>query len=161
MTTPTFTGQLEAIYIAPAGGALPAEQDQVEALPGLGLAGDRYALRAGTWMKPGMFSEITLIEAEALEAIAAESGLLVSGAESRRNLLTRGVPLNHLVGREFLIGTGTAAVRLRGERLCEPCGYLDKKTMAGVKDALMHRGGLRASIISGGLLRLGDSIQPA
>jgi MOSC domain-containing protein YiiM len=76
--------------------------------------------------------------------------------KSRRNLLTRGVPLNHLIGREFTVGE----VVLRGIRLCEPCDHLEGLTVKGIKDGLHHRGGLRAEILHGGTLQPGDAIRP-
>ncbi len=69
----------------------------------------------------------------------------------------RGVPLNHLVGREFQIGP----VRLRGIKLCEPCGHLEKMTVPGIEKALLHRGGLRAEILTSGTLRPGDPVKPS
>jgi mannose-6-phosphate isomerase-like protein (cupin superfamily) len=93
-------------------------------------------------------------ESEAVEAIARDAGITITAAETRRNIATRGVPLNHLVGREFFVGE----VRLRGIRLCEPCGHLETMTTAGVRNALMHRAGLRASIVRGGTIRVGDPV---
>ena len=107
------------------------------------------------WVGPGG-RELTLIETETLEALPA-LGVKVSAAETRRNVATAGVPLNHLVGREFRVG----AVRLRGTRLCEPCKYLEGLTQAGAMLALLHRGGLRAQILNDGVIRVGDTIQPA
>ena len=98
--------------------------------------------------------EITLIEAEAIEAVPREYGVELSPAEARRNIVTRGVALNHLVGREFRVGN----VVLRGIRLCEPCEHLERLTRPGVLEALVHRGGLRAQIVSGGTIQVGDSI---
>ena len=98
-----------------------------------------------------------LIESEALAAAASDYRLELPPNETRRNLLTRGVPLNHLVSREFLVGP----VRLRGLRLCEPCKHLEKLTRPGVREALVHRGGLRAQVLTGGTLRIGDVIRLA
>jgi MOSC domain-containing protein YiiM len=148
-----FQGQLLAIYIGEVNQADLQRVEQVEAVAGRGLAGDRYFRREGAG-KPEQ--EVTLIESEALEALAREDGIEMEPARSRRNLLTRGVPLNHLVGREFSVGE----VRLCGIQLCEPCGHLEKLTVAGVKNGLCHRGGLRAQVLQGGTLRTGDVIQP-
>jgi MOSC domain-containing protein YiiM len=128
------------------------------AVAGIGLEGDRYALGIGYHSKsPGPGGrELTLIETETLEALSA-LGVKLSAAGTRRNLATSGVPLNHLVGREFWVG----AVRLRGTRLCEPCKYLEGLTQAGAMAALIHRGGLRAQILHDGLIRVGDIIKPA
>src|SRR5438128_4567563 len=150
-----FEGELIGIFLA-GEKALPLQAvDSVEARAGQGLVGDRYFLQKGTFTKPGQADrEVTLIESEALEALAREAEVVLSPAQARRNLLTRGVPLNHLVGQEFRVG---AAV-LRGIRLCEPCGHLESLTVKGVKNGLVHRGGLRAQILRGGMLRTGDSI---
>jgi len=128
---------------------------EARAVAGRGLEGDRYSLGTGYYSdKPGEGGrELTLIETETLEALPA-LGVKLSAAESRRNIATTGVPLNHLVGREFRVG----AVRLRGTRLCEPCRYLDGLTQQGAMAALIHRGGLRAKILNDGLIRVGDTI---
>lgn len=120
--------------------------DAIEALAGVGLSGDRYANRKG--------QEITLIEQEALEAALRDYQLELSHAESRRNLLTSGVPLNHLVGKQFSVGSSL----LEGIELCEPCSHLEKLTGRKVIKALLHRGGLRARIVTGGQLQVGDAI---
>jgi MOSC domain-containing protein YiiM len=78
--------------------------------------------------------------------------------QTRRNIVTRGVPLNHLVGRQFRVGRD---VVLQGVRLCEPCDYLESLTLSGVRGGLIHRGGLRADIISGGTIRVGNRVTPA
>jgi MOSC domain-containing protein YiiM len=152
-----FTGRLEGIYLSPRKKQLPEAHPSVQAHAGRGLEGDRYCRGEGTFSLPaGPDREVTLIEAEAIEALSSECKLEVSAAAARRNLLTRGVPLNHLVGKQFKVGT----VVLRGMRLCEPCGHLEKLTVTGIKEGLCHRGGLRAQIVSGGLLRQGDVIEP-
>ena len=155
-----FQGKLLGIYVAGRESAPMQLPQQVEAVAGQGLTGDRYALAAGTFskgrpVKPDQ--EVTLIESEALAAAAADYGIELPAVQSRRNLLTRGVPLNHLVGREFIVG----AARLRGLRLCEPCKHLEKLTQPGVREALVHRGGLRAQVVASGTLRVGDVIAPA
>jgi MOSC domain-containing protein YiiM len=121
---------------------------EVRAIAGSGLEGDRYAAK----MKPG--TQITLTETEALEAAARDYGIEIAHDDTRRNLLTRGVALNHLVGREFRVG----AVRLRGMRLCEPCSHLEGLTGKEMIKALRHRGGLRAEILESGVIRVGDVI---
>jgi MOSC domain-containing protein YiiM len=152
-----FSGRLEAIYLAPRKKQLPEAHSTVQARAGRGLEGDRYCRGEGTFSMPaGPDREVTLIEAEALEALANECKLEVQPAAARRNLLTRGVPLNHLVGKEFKVG----GVVLRGMRLCEPCGHLEKLTVNGVQEGLCHRGGLRAQIVTGGQLHQGDVIEP-
>src|SRR5437867_11902380 len=97
------------------------------------------------------------MEAEAIEAMARNNELVFSPGDARRNVITRGVPLNHLVGREFVV----SGVRLRGIRLCEPCSHLEGLTRRGVLAGLVHRGGLRAQILVGSEIRVGDPIVPA
>ena len=127
---------------------------EADAIVGVGLRGDRYAAAEGTHSsKPGGGREVTLVERETIAAVRAD-GVELADHETRRNLLTEGVPLNHLVGQTFRIGD----VVLRGVRLAEPCSYLAGLTRAGVSRALVHRGGLRADIVEGGILRVGDRI---
>jgi len=149
-------GRVESIHIAPQAEAPMLGLQQVRAIAGLGLEGDRYAELTGSYSaKPKPGRQITLIEAEAIEALERELGLVLLPGETRRNLLTRGVALNHLVGREFRVGE----VRLRGFELCEPCGSLARMTgKPQIQPGLVHRGGLRAEILEGGLLRVGDGI---
>jgi MOSC domain-containing protein YiiM len=130
------------------------EVAEVRALPGVGLEGDRYALRQGTFFKPEPDFELTLIEAEAVEAAQLEHGLKLVPGAARRNLVTRGISLNPLVGQEFQIGS----VRVRGIRLCEPCSHLQALTGQPVIRALPHRAGLRAQILSEGPIRVGDAV---
>jgi MOSC domain-containing protein YiiM len=152
-----FHGQLIGIFVTPRKGSDLQSMDRVEALAGRGLVGDRYFHKEGTFSnRDGPDREVTLIEIEALEGLAREYKISLEPARARRNLLTRSVPLNHLVGRTFAIGS----VLLRGLRLCEPCDHLEKLTCAGVKAGLTHRGGLRAQIIEGGMLAVGAMIEP-
>jgi MOSC domain-containing protein YiiM len=151
-----FEGQLLGIFITDQPREALCGVEQAEAVAGKGLLGDRYFSNEGTFSKPGSPDrEVTLIEIEALEGLAREYSLTLQPDQTRRNLVTRNVPLNHLVGKEFTIGTAL----LRGLRLCEPCGHLEKLTIKGVKDGLRHRGGLRAQIVTGGVVRRGDPIR--
>lgn len=153
-----WQGSVEAIHIAREA-ARPLEAvPEVRAVPGRGLEGDRYFHRAGTYSNhPGSGREVTLIEVEAIEAVARESGIVLAPGASRRNITTRGVPLNQLVGRRFRVGD----VLLEGTRLCEPCTHLEGLTQNGILAALVHRGGLRTQILTGGTIRVGDPIRPA
>jgi MOSC domain-containing protein YiiM len=151
-----WQGTVAGIHIAtdPAGPIL--SRQEIRAVAGRGLVGDRYFTQRGTYSStPGTGRQITLIEAEALEA-AARDGVTLDPGQARRNIVTRGVPLNHLVGREFFLGD----VRLRGMRLCEPCAHLMGLTKRGVIKALIHRGGLRADIVADGVIHVGDSVRP-
>ena len=127
---------------------------QAEAIPGSGLEGDRYASKLGTFYKPQPDYELTLIESEAVEALRRDYDVALAPGDARRNIVTRGVPLNHLVGREFHLG----GVKIRGIRLCEPCDHLQRVTGASVIKGLLHRGGLRAQILSKGTIRVGDVV---
>ena len=131
---------------------------EVRAVEGRGLEGDRYLSGKGTF-SPAVHRpdhEVTLVESEKIAAFAAASGLPFDSAMARRNLVTEGVDLNALVGQTFQIGE----VVLRGIRLCEPCNYLAKTTYPETLDGLVHRGGLRAQIVRGGVLRVGDAVRP-
>jgi MOSC domain-containing protein YiiM len=150
-----FQGKLIGIYLTARATEKLHHLAQVEALAGRGLAGDRYCTKEGTFSaKEGVDREVTLIESEALMALQSDYGITLMPAQARRNLLTQDVPLNHLVGKEFRVGE----VLLRGIRLCEPCKHLEKLTVEGVMRGLAHRGGLRAQILGGGKLQVGDSI---
>ena len=130
--------------------------DSAHAVPGRGLEGDRYFSRSGTYSrKDGADREITLIESEAIEALQRDYGLLVEPKETRRNVATRGVAINHLVGRRFRVGGAV----LRGLRLCEPCGHLEQLSGKPMRAGLVHRGGLRAEILTEGVIRTGDPIE--
>jgi MOSC domain-containing protein YiiM len=149
-----FTGNIQSIHIASAAKEPTHAVGEVHAIPGVGLEGDRYALKQGTFYKPEPAFELTLIEAEAIEAIRIEYKVELAPGEVRRNLVTRDVPLNHLVGREFRIGD----VLIRGIRLCEPCNHLEVLTQRPVIMSLRHRGGLRAQILKEGTIRVGDIV---
>jgi MOSC domain-containing protein YiiM len=147
-------GIIAAIHIGPERLQPMISVPKVQAIAGAGLEGDRYCRQQGTFWKKSPSHQLTLIEAEGLEGALRDYGLEIAARESRRNLLTCGMALNHLVGREFYIGD----VRLRGLRLCEPCTHLQKLTGKQVIKALRHRGGLRAEILSSGAIQVGDLI---
>ena len=147
-------GTVESIHIASAAEGPPQSVAQATAIPGAGLDGDRYALKLGTFYKPKPDFELTLIEVEAIEALQRDYQVELAAGEARRNIVTRNVPLNHLVGKEFAIGD----VRIRGIRLCEPCAHLQKMTGKSVIKGLLHRGGLRAQILTKGTISIGDKI---
>lgn len=151
-------GIVVSIYITPAASGKPSAVDKARAVEGKGLEGDRYFLQTGTYSdRPGPDRELTLIEAEAIESLERDYGLRLDAGDARRNVITRGVPLNDLVGREFHVGE----VTLRGIRLCEPCAHLAERTDDKALRGLVHRGGLRAQILSEGMIRVGDTISEA
>ena len=152
---------VEGIFITGKKGTRLERVLTVRAIAGAGLEGDRYGVRAGTFSakdgaqpKPGR--QLTLIEAEALELLASAHGIALAPGESRRNVVTRGIRLNDLVGKRFRVG----AVECVGTERCDPCGHLEKLTRAGVKRGLNEAGGLRADILVSGDLTVGDAIEP-
>jgi len=156
MAITPWAGEVVSLHIASAREAPTKPVPSVRAVPGRGLEGDRYFTASGTYSdRPGPWREITLIESEAIEALARDNEVAIAPGDARRNVVTRGVPLNHLVGREFRLG----GVRLRGIRLCEPCAHLEGLTRRGVLGGLVHRGGLRAQILTEGEIRVGDRIE--
>ena len=144
------TGAVAAIMLAPAAEATLIRVDRVEAVAGRGLHGDRYHDGRGTFSGPGQGYELTLVEVEVLD----ELGL--PWEEARRNIATRGIDLNALVGRRFSIGGVVCA----GRRLAEPCAHLERVSRPGLLRPLVHRGGLRADIERGGPIALGDRVAP-
>ena len=148
-------GRIEAIHIVAAAGESPTAVDAVLAVAGQGLEADRYS--TGEGIKPGKTGgkrAATLIEAEAVEALARDYGVQIGPGESRRNITTRGIALNHFIGQTFQIGEAV----MRGVELCEPCNYLERLTQPGVREGLVHRGGLRAEILESGMIQIGDAI---
>lgn len=150
-------GAVEAIHIAADAGAPVRAVAAIRAIAGVGLEGDRYAYGRGHYQDERVSRDLTLIEAEAAEALAREHGTELASGESRRNLTTRGIDLNALVGRRFWVGE----VLCLGSCLCEPCQYLADLTGKPLLRPLVHRGGLRADIVRGGVICLGDQIRPA
>jgi MOSC domain-containing protein YiiM len=148
-------GILDAIFITAKNGGAMRSVEQVRAVPGRGLEGDRYFLAPGVTPKDNKTDrQITLIEVEAVEALQQEQGITITPADIRRNLVLRGARLNELVGKKFKVGE----VTLRGIRLCEPCQYLANRTQPEVLPGLLHRGGLRAEILSERMIRVGDTL---
>lgn len=149
-------GRVVSIHITEEATGPMKSVNAVRAVAGRGLEGDRYFLGKGTKSsKPGPDREVTLIEIESIEALERDYGVKLSPGDARRNIVTRGVALNHLVGKEFRVGEAV----LRGIRLCEPCQHLVQLTgQEKVLPGLVHRGGLRAQIVQSGLIREGDHI---
>ena len=148
---PTGAGSVEAIWIAPSAGVAAESVAAVRAIPGSGLEGDRHARGTGTFPSflPG--SALTLIAAEVCDSFSPPLG----PDEHRRNVVTRGIDLNGLVGRAFTIG----GVRCRGMRLCEPCTVVQGYATRPVLRPLVHRGGLRADIVEEGTIAVGDPVR--
>jgi MOSC domain-containing protein YiiM len=141
-------GRIEGIFIGPER-TLPAPVERVRALAGRGLEGNRYFYDEAP---PGR--AVTLIAAEALEAFAEETGTVLTAAESRRNVLTRGIDLNALVGKRFRVGE----VECVGVELCEPCLHLESVTHPGVIKGMVHRAGLNADLLTDGVIAVGDPV---
>jgi MOSC domain-containing protein YiiM len=156
-TYPAQVGRVEAIALAARATEPLVLVPEVQAAAGRGLVGDRYAAKAGTFTPVqggGRGYDLTLVEAEVLDDLVLPGGRRLAYEEARRNLITRGVDLNSLVGRRFFVGN----VECFGQRLCEPCAHLERLTSKGVLRGLIHRGGLRADIITDGHIRVGDAI---
>ncbi len=146
-----MSGQVEAIFVAAERGELPAPVDRVRAYAGRGLEGNRYY-----WVEsdapPGR--AVTLIAAEAVDAVAQDGDVSIEPAATRRNVLTRGIDVNELVGKRFRIGD----VECEGVELCEPCAHLESMTQPGMIKAFVHRGGLNADILTDGEITVGDPV---
>ena len=157
-TTPALRGQVEAVAIADRAEAPMQQITTARAIPGRGLDGDRYAKRVGTFTPRsgrGAGYDLTLIEAEVLDELTLADGQRLGYAEARRNIVTRGLDLNALVGQRFRVGD----VECVGRRLCEPCAHLERLTHKGVLRKLIHRGGLRADILTEGTISVGAVIE--
>src|SRR3954452_25244040 len=148
------TGRVVEINISAEHEVLPQPVERVRAVAGRGLEGE-YHFYTGEGTQPERDHELTLIAVEALAGLA-EHQIEPTAAESRRNVATRGIDLNSLEGRRFRVG----AVECEGIELCEPCRTLARLTEPGVLRGLVHRGGLRAAILSDGEIAVGDEVAP-
>ncbi|NUC70753.1 MOSC domain-containing protein [Haloterrigena sp. SYSU A558-1] len=151
-----MNGSVRSIRVASERGAPTDRVEEATAVAGRGLEGDRYFDTEGTFAdREG--SDITFIEREALEAVERDYDIALEPGVHRRNVTTEGVALNHLDGERFRVGD----LVCEGTELCEPCAYLERHLEErGVREALVHRGGLRARILEGGVLRPGDDVEP-
>ena len=153
-----WSGTVVACHLAPRS-FLPMRAVQtLDLVAGVGITGDRYASENGFYSdRPEEGRQITLFEVEALEAIKRDYGIDLAPHEHRRNITTRNVPLNHLVGQQFRIGP----CLLEATRLSTPCRHIEQITGKQIFDAMIHRSGLHARILQGGALSVGDTISPA
>ncbi|WP_254832012.1 MOSC domain-containing protein [Haloglomus salinum] len=167
----TSDGTVRAIHVAPEQGAPVESRESVTAEAGAGLRGDRYFDAEGTFASRFLGSaerlsaggeaasrdgsDLTLIEQEALDAVEADYDIALEPGVHRRNVTTEGIALNHLVGERFRVGEAVCV----GTELCEPCSYLERHLeREGIREALVHRGGLRARILEGGTVAVGDTV---
>ncbi len=151
------SGRVEHIHFAVRAGEPLRAAERIRVIAGIGIDGDRYATGLGHFSKsPGTGRALTLVEAEVLDALRASLGIDLPPGEVRRNVTTRGIELNALVGKRFRIG----GVLCEGTRLCEPCKYLEDLVGKPILNPLLHRGGLRADVLEGGEIRIGDEVRP-
>lgn len=154
---PALEGTVVELAVAPAATDPMRGVPRARALAGRGLEGDRYAAKSGTFT-PSSDSlrgyDLTLVESEVIDDLTLPGGRL-DYADARRNVVTRGIDVNALVGRRFRIGD----VECIGQRLCEPCSHLERLTGPGALRALIHRGGLRADILGDGEIEVGSVIR--
>lgn len=146
---------IEHIHIAPAKSAPVQPVAEIEAVKGVGLIGDRHANLSGRWTEDDIGREVTLVEAESLERLRRDDGIELQPGETRRNLTTRGVALNDLVGKTFRVGD----VMMIGTELCEPCQHLTEMVGKPIIKPLTHRAGLRAQLLNSGVIRVGDEVE--
>lgn len=153
-----MNGRVEVIYTAPAEALPVVRRSGVLARPGVGLDGDRYAQGIGFWSGDHKVSrDLTLVEGEVVDALSAELGVPIDPGALRRNLVTRGVRLNDLVGARFRVGEVVA----EGTSLCQPCAHLERVVGRSILRPLVNRGGLRANVLTVGEIRAGDTIELA
>jgi MOSC domain-containing protein YiiM len=144
-------GNVLHIFVAPSRGAPMEPRDSVTAIAGAGLVGDRYAITAN---RRGADYQLTLIEIENIEAFARAVSRVFTAEEPRRNVVTQGVALNDLCGKQFRVGEAV----LEGIELCEPCALFAQRAGREVLKHFLHRGGLRTRIVAGGVIRVGDTV---
>ena len=157
MSATAWRGRVLHLHLCPAAAAPMQAVASLALLAGRGIAGDRYLLGTGTYSgKPEPGRQITLFEAETLEALQRDHGIALAPHEHRRNVTVAGVPLNHLVGRRFRLGPAL----LEATRLSVPCRYLEDLLDKPVFKPLLNRSGLNCRILDGGDVRAGDSVEP-
>jgi hypothetical protein len=147
-----------AVHTAPESGAPMEAAETVEAVADRGIRGDRYFDGVGTFSDSSrdVARDVTFVEAETLDAVGRDYDIEVRAGDHRRNVTTRGVGLNRLVGRRFAVGDAV----FEGVELCEPCSYLERTLeREGVREAMVHRGGIRARVVEGGSFGVDDAVR--
>jgi len=153
----SWRGVITHLHLVPRASLPMRGFDSLTLVAGVGITGDRYSTGAGYYSdRPEEGRQITLFEEETLIALQRDHGIEFAPQEHRRNVTTRGVALNHLVGRRFRVGEAV----LEGTRLSTPCKHIEDVTMKPVFNYLVNRSGLNAKILTGGVIRLGDGIEP-
>lgn len=153
----TWSGRVEGLHVVPRSFLPMKDVASLKLLAGQGVEGDRHLLGEGFHSdRPEEGRQITFFEVETLEALARDHGISLAPNEHRRNVTVRGVPLNHLVGRQFMVG----ACVVQGSRLSTPCRHIEQITGKDLFDRMLHRAGLNCVIIQGGDIHLGDSVRP-
>jgi MOSC domain-containing protein YiiM len=151
-----MTGRVREIWTAPVAAAPMVRLPSAQALAGIGLAGDRYALGGGTWARyPELEKQLTLIDADEVAAAGREAGVDLAPGDTRRNVVTDGIDLPALVGRYFTVGD----VLLFGSKRCPPCRHLERLTGHTLIKALVTRGGINAAVFAGGVISEGDAVR--
>jgi MOSC domain-containing protein YiiM len=148
-----MSGVVVKIFVAPTGGEAMQPVEEIHAVAGQGIEGDRYLGGHGYWTDVDE-CQVTLIETECLEEIRAKTGINIEDGEHRRNIVTRGIQLDSLLGKRFQVGTAI----LEYDRPRPPCGYIEKLTEPGMTRALVGRGGICARVVGSGVIRASDPI---
>ncbi len=153
-----WKGKVVHTQLASEGGAPMVVMSELTAITGKGIEGDRYFKGIGFFShNKGPHRQVTLFESEVLETLKRDHNKVLMPTECRMNLITKGVPLSHLVGQTFLAGE----VTLRGVKLNEPCQHLEDVVDESIILCLVHRCGLFAEVLEGGKIRPGDTVQSA
>jgi MOSC domain-containing protein YiiM len=150
-----MAGVVESINTAPEKSVPTHDVERITVLPNRGPEGDRKFRPAEDPNRPGDGRDLTLVEAEAVEGLAEDTGIVLEPRETRRNVVTRGIGLNDLVGKRFRVG----AIECYGVEPCHPCNHLEKLTQPGVLKGLAGRGGLSADVLAGGEIAVGDPVE--
>jgi MOSC domain-containing protein YiiM len=154
----TSIGSVVQIWLAGAAAEPMRRVPSVEAVAGLGLAGDRYALGGGTWAQyPDLEKQVTLIDRDDVAAVAAETASDLTPGDTLRNVVTTGIDLPSLVGQWFTVGDAL----LFGMKRCPPCTHLERLTGIRLVKAMVHRGGINAAVFAGGPIAEGAVVRPA